>query len=141
MAILGQEKKNGQHIKIVVVDKSGNRTEIDTLLKGGTMPDSIRLKNGEMISIRKHCNMEEEMAGTEGHDCEMSITVNSEKGSKDKIIKKVKVIAGDSTMTFKDDEEEGVTVIKGGKHFVEGKGGDVMVWSSDRRGSKGENII
>jgi hypothetical protein len=53
-AIKAQEKKNEQHIKIVVADKSGTKIELDTLIKGSSLADSIKLKNGEVIYLRKH---------------------------------------------------------------------------------------
>jgi len=43
-----QERKNVQRLKIVLVDKSGTRTEIDTLIKDDISDDSIKLKNGEL---------------------------------------------------------------------------------------------
>jgi hypothetical protein len=141
VTLKGQDKSTTKHIKVVVVDKSGNKTELDTLLKECPMADSIRLKNGDMIYIGKHGTMAESMTGAGGHNCEMSMTINSDNEGKEKIVKKYKIVAGDSTKTIKDGEDEDIIVLKKGKHIVEGKGGDIMVWSSDKTGSKGGNVI
>jgi hypothetical protein len=49
----GQEKKTEQKIKIVVADKSGTKTVIDTTFTAGSMPDSIVLKDGEVIYLAR----------------------------------------------------------------------------------------
>jgi hypothetical protein len=141
LTIAGQDKSDMKHIKVVVVDKSGNKTELDTLLKECPIADSIKLKNGDIIYLRKHGTMAEITTGAEGHDCDMFVTVNSDNEGKEKIVKKYTIVADDSTKIIKDGEAEDIIVIKRGKHFVEGKGGDVMVWSSDKTGSKGGNVI
>jgi hypothetical protein len=141
VTLTGQDKSTTKHVKVVVVDKSGNKTELDTLLKECPMADSIKLKNGDMVYIGKHGSMAETMAGAGSHNCEMSMTINSDKEGKEKIIKKYRIVAGDSTKIIKDKEGEDIIIVKEGKHIVEGKGGDVMVWSSDKAGSKGENVI
>jgi len=140
-ALNAQEKKNEQRIKIVVADKSGTKTEFDTLLKDSPMPDSIKLKNGKVIYIGKHCAMAGTIAHAKGHCDHMFVTVSSDNERKDKIVKEVTVIACDSTEILKDCDKEEVIVIKGGKHIIEGKGGDVMFWSSDETGPKGKRII
>jgi hypothetical protein len=71
----------------------------------------------------------------------MFVTVSSDNERKDKIVKEVTVIACDSTEILKDCDKEEVIVIKGGKHIIEGKGGDVMFWSSDETGPKCKRII
>ena len=53
-ALKAQEKKNEQHIKIVVVDKLGTKIELDTIIKDSPLTDSIKLKNGEVFYLRKH---------------------------------------------------------------------------------------
>ncbi len=47
----GQEKKTEQKVKIIVADKSGTKTVIDTTFTAGSKPDSIILKNGEVIYL------------------------------------------------------------------------------------------
>jgi hypothetical protein len=140
-ALNAQEKKNEQRIKIVVTDKSGTKTELDTLLKDSSMPDSIKLKDGKVIHISKH----DAMSGLIAHDGSpnehMSVTVTSDNEGKGKIVKEVRIITGDSTKIIQDNAGEGVIIVKRGNHLTEGKAGDVMVWSSDDTGSNGERII
>jgi hypothetical protein len=140
VTLTGQDKNTSKHVKVVVVDKSGDKTELDTLLKECPMADSIKLKNGDMICFSKHGTMAETMAVTGSHECNMIVTVNSDNEGK-KIVKKLRIIAGDSSKIIKGDGDEDIIVVKEGKHIVEGKGGDVMVWSSDKTGSKGGNVI
>jgi hypothetical protein len=49
----GQEKKSEDKIKIIIVDKDGAKTIIDTTFTGSDKPDSIRLKNGSVVYIGK----------------------------------------------------------------------------------------
>jgi hypothetical protein len=49
----GQEKKTEQKIKIVVADKSGTKTVIDTTFTAGSMPDSLVLKDGEIVYLAR----------------------------------------------------------------------------------------
>jgi hypothetical protein len=49
----GQEKKSEQKVKIVVVDKAGTKTVIDTTFTAGSMPDSITLDNGKVVYFGK----------------------------------------------------------------------------------------
>lgn len=46
-----QEKKTGKQVKVIVSDKSGTKVEIDTLIKGQILTDSIKLKNGKVIIL------------------------------------------------------------------------------------------
>jgi len=139
--VKGQEKKNDQHIKIVVVDDSGKSTVLDTLFKDGSLPDSIMLKGGKVICIGKHDGITQIMSHSKGQNCKMSIDINSEKGSKDKVIKRVIVTTGDSLTAQNDKGVNEVIVMKKGKHYVEGKGADVMYWSSDEEGNERGNVI
>ncbi len=47
----GQEKKNEDKIKIIIADKDGTKTIIDTTFTGDNKPDSIMLKNGSIVYI------------------------------------------------------------------------------------------
>ncbi len=42
----GQDKKNEEKVKIVVVDDSGTRTVVDTTLSSDRTIDSLKLKDG-----------------------------------------------------------------------------------------------
>ncbi|MDP4222147.1 MAG: hypothetical protein Q8868_02440 [Bacteroidota bacterium] len=50
----GQEKKNEEKVKIIISDKEGTKTIIDTTFTGDNKIDSIRLKNGSILYLRKH---------------------------------------------------------------------------------------
>ena len=127
-----QEKKNERHIKVIVADKSGTKVEIDTLIKGDISADSIKLKSGEVIFLAK-----DGAVGTikhmEGEKGQMFVTVTSDdkdnKADK-KRRKEITVISGDSDHIIQGGEGDEVVIIKNGKHFKEGKGGDVVSWSS-----------
>jgi hypothetical protein len=140
-AIKSQDKKNEQHIKIVVADKSGTKIELDTLIKGSPLADSIKLKNGEVIYLRKHGSV-----GTikhiEGDKGTMVVTVTSDNEGDEKTVKEIKVISGDSVKIIHTDVDGDVIIMKkGGKYFEEGCGGRVMSWSSVGGGTKGKSII
>jgi hypothetical protein len=49
----GQEKKNEQKIKVVINDGSGEKTVIDTTFTGGSLPEKLTLKDGEVIILEK----------------------------------------------------------------------------------------
>jgi ABC-type Na+ efflux pump permease subunit len=50
----GQEKKNEQKIKVVIVDKEGTRIMIDTTFTGADPVDSVILKGDNVIYITNH---------------------------------------------------------------------------------------
>jgi hypothetical protein len=142
-----QKKKNEQRIKIVVADKSGTAVKIDTLIKGDITPDSIKLKNGEVIYLARHKG-----AGTIKHigngkeDNFLTITSDdNEENGKNNIARKITVISGDSAdiqLTGKDGD---VIIVKNGNYIMEGKGGKVVTWSSSSasssKKSKGESYV
>jgi hypothetical protein len=49
MMTSGQDKKSEKKVKIIVADKDGAKTIIDTTLAGDSTPDSIALKDGKVI--------------------------------------------------------------------------------------------
>jgi hypothetical protein len=131
-----QEKDKEKHLKIVVIDNAGNKTQLDTLIKGDMNSDSIKLKNGETIYLSSMGNpgrtLRHESSGT------MIVAHSSnEKNSKDKQ-KKVLIISddGDSTKVI---EENNVIIVKGGKHVVS-TGGEGYVWTS-RDGGSGSKYV
>lgn len=138
-----QDKKNEQRIKIVVADNSGTKVEIDTLIKGDVSADSIKLKNGEVIYLARHGDVGT-IKHVEGENGSMYVTVTyddkGDKGDK-KIIKEITVISDDSAHIHQVGEGSDVIIVKGGKHFTEGKGGRVVTWSSSEGDSNGEKII
>jgi hypothetical protein len=50
--VAGQDKKSEQKIKIIVDDGSGTKVIIDTVFKDSSGPDSIRLKDGNVIYLK-----------------------------------------------------------------------------------------
>jgi hypothetical protein len=139
--INAQGNKNEQHIKIVVADKSGTKTELDTIINNASIPDSIKMKDGKVIYISKHGAMAGVKCHTEGNGDHMIVTLSSDDDMEKEIEKEITIIACDSAEMLKNCDEKGIFIVKAGKHSIEGKRGDVMVWSSDETGSKGRNII
>ena len=129
-----QDKKEEKHIKIIVADQSGKKVEIDTLIKGAA-PDSIKLKNGEVIVLVKdgHVSTVKHLEGEKG---EMYVMVTSDdkadkadKADKEKR-KEIRIISGDSEHVISGGEGCNIIIVKGGKHLKEGKSGNVVAWSS-----------
>jgi hypothetical protein len=136
-----QGKQEEKRIKILVDDKSGTKVEIDTLIKGASV-DSIKLKNGEVIVLAKD-GPEGKVKHIKGEKGQMFVTVTSnEKGDK-KMKKQITVVTGDSANVEKNCECCKVIIIKGSKHFKEGKGGNIVTWSSSSSTGdvKGEKYI
>lgn len=143
--ISAQGKQEEKRIKILVADKSGTKVEIDTLIKG-TSPDSIKLKNGEVIVLSKD-GPEGTMKHVKGEKGQMFVTVTSDDKGDKKMKKQITVISGDSVKVGKDCDCCNIIIVKGGKHFKDGKGGNVVTWSSSssstssKSDSKGERYI
>lgn len=53
LAAAGQENKSSEKIKIVIDDGSGTKVVLDTVFINSTGPDSILLKNGEVVHIMR----------------------------------------------------------------------------------------
>jgi hypothetical protein len=135
-----QEKKDEQRVKIVVVDKSGTKVEIDTLIKDSGSIDSIMLKNGEVIYMTNHVNMGT-VKNVESRNGKIIMTFTSdEKGNKE-VTKELTVISGDSATVLKGGEGSTVVVMKDGNHIIEGTGGKVVTWSSSSGSSDGAKYI
>jgi flagellar hook protein FlgE len=54
MMASGQDKKKEQKVKVVIADKGGTKTVIDTVFTDGSMPDSITLENGKVVYFAKN---------------------------------------------------------------------------------------
>ena len=135
--LTAQEKEKEKHVKIVVVDKSGTKIEIDTLMQGDKTADSIKLKNGEVIYLTRH-GKPGMMAHMEGGKGNMVVTYSSdEKGAK-KTQKKIIVVSDDSAKVI---EGGDVIIVKAGKNLKDGKGGNVVTWSATEGDSKGSKYI
>jgi len=136
-----QEKKNEKRIKIIIEDKSGTKTVLDTLFMDNPMPDSIKLKDGNVIYIGKHGGKTLSMSHGKGRGEQMFVTVSSGDEGEKEIEKEITIIACDSTGIKKCCDKESKIIMKDGKHCISGKGGNVMFWSSDETGSKGKRIF
>jgi hypothetical protein len=89
-----QEKKTEQKVKIVVVDKSGTKTVIDTTFTAGSKPDSIILKNGEVIYLthpEKGLTISKSAKGPE----KVTITVTDDNEGEKKNEEHVIIMSGD----------------------------------------------
>ena len=137
--INAQEKKNEQRIKIVVADKSGTKVELDTLIKGSAIADSIKLKNGEVIYMTKN-GTHTGKTHLEGDKGQMYVTVSDDKGEK-KTEKRITVISGDSDNVMESGDGNEVIIIKDGKHISEGKGGKTVTFSSSGSNSKSSSYV
>jgi hypothetical protein len=138
-----QGKQEEKRIKILVDDKSGAKVEIDTLIKGAS-PDSIKLKNGEVIFLAKD-GPEATLKHFKGEKGQMFVTVTSDDKRDKKMKKQITVISGDSAHASNKCECCNIIIVKGGKHLKEGKDGKVVTWSSSSSSSggdsKGERLI
>jgi len=95
LSAFGQEKKNEQKIKIVIADKSGTKTVIDTTFTGDSVPETITLKNGKVIVIGKPDTdifLKELPAGKE----EVFVTVTSDDEGEKRKEEKIIIMSSDS---------------------------------------------
>jgi hypothetical protein len=137
LAMTGQVKEKEKHVKIVVSDKDGTTVEIDTLIKGDILTDSIKLKNGEVIYLASHGKSVKTMH-MEGDTRSMVVTVSSDDKGDTKQHKKVIVVSCDSAHA---DQGEDIIIIKGGKQIKDVKGGNVISISSSDSDSKEEKYV
>jgi len=149
-----QEKKEQQKIKIVVADNAGTKVVIDTTFAGGSTPDSITLKDGNVIYIKSgKCDK----SGSDMADCKAKnvfVTVTDDAKGDKNIRKEITVIAGDSAYSDQKGDGKKFVVVSDGKMATEtsynvtvstdtkgeGKSKNKTVYyyvSSDRDGKKG----
>jgi len=136
--VCSQEKKSEQKIKIIIDDGSGTKVVIDTLIKDGTMKDSIKLKDGNVIYL-KHGGKDDDMINGEGKE-HVFVTVSDDGKTSKKEVKNITVISSDSE---KDDEAEAstVTVSSDSKgHMAKNGGGYRVITSSSGEGDKESRI-
>jgi hypothetical protein len=112
----GQEKKTEQKVKIVVVDKSGTKTVIDTTFTAGSKRDSIILKNGEVIYLahpEKGLTISKSAKGPE----KVTVTVTDDNEGEKKSEERVIIMSGDDAKwtAASTGEGEKVIIIKDGK--------------------------
>jgi hypothetical protein len=116
-AATAQEKKE-QKIKIVVADNSGTKVIVDTLFTGD-MPDSVKLKDGNVFYIKSDQADEKELTGKGKKNKKVFISYSSDEPSDKKITKEITVIAGDSVETGITGKKEKFITILDGKAIAE----------------------
>ena len=89
-----QETKSKQRIKIVVADGSDTKIIIDTLLKDGTIRDSIRLKDGKVIYIGHPGD--KALAKSHGSNEHVFVKVMSDGDDPKKEVKEITIVSSDS---------------------------------------------
>ena len=132
-----QEKDNEKHLKIVVIDDAGNKTQLDTLIKGDMNSDSIKLKNGETIYLSRKGNPDKTMR----HESSGTMIVahsSNDKNSNDKQ-KKVIIISDDGDSS-KVTGENDVIIVKGGK-YIASTGGEGYAVLTSRDGVSGSKYV
>ena len=112
----GQEKKTEQKVKIIVADKSGTKTVIDTTFTAGSKPDSIILKNGEVIYLahpEKGLTISKSAKGPE----KVTVTVTDDNEGDKKNEERVIIMSGDDTKwtAASTGEGEKIIIVKDGK--------------------------
>lgn len=140
----GQEEKKEQHVKIIAVDKTGGKIEIDTLIKNGTMMDTIVLKDGKIIVIGSHDSKGGIIAHTGEGKGQIYLTISSDentaKGEKgEKSAEKKIVIISDGNGPVVQKGESGNVFIMERANISGEKGEKTVTWSSSEGGSKGES--
>jgi|WetSurMetagenome_2_1015567.scaffolds.fasta_scaffold132971_1 hypothetical protein len=139
--LAGQENKKEQKIKIVINDGSGSKIVVDTLLKGGMINDSIKLKDGKVIYIGDPENVTFHRT-KEGPE-HIFITVDSDGEDNEKEVKEITVISSDSVNHNGEGEYGRVYVYSGSKGHKGRFGGryKVVTSTSDNVADKGEKYI
>lgn len=92
-SVIAQEKKVEKKIKIVIDDNSGKRVLIDTLFNDDGSADSLKLKNGEVVYLRRNSHDDKDFAVSYGS----SGTTGKPEGKEESI--SVTVISPDSMTT------------------------------------------
>jgi hypothetical protein len=92
--ITGQDKKSEQKIKIVITDNSGTKVMIDTLIKDGSLNDSLRLINGEVILISHPEHTAVIKHGDGNEHMTVSVTTDGKESNKD--FKTITIVSSDT---------------------------------------------
>jgi hypothetical protein len=119
--VKGQNKKSEQKIKVVIDDGSGTKVVLDTLIKDGTLNDSLKLRDGKMIFIG-HAGDAADI-NSDNTTENVSVTVSSD-GNKSKTVTKT------ITVTSSDPD----------KMSGETDGDQFFVYSDSRNPDRRENM-
>jgi hypothetical protein len=135
--LTAQEKEKEKHVKIIISDNSGTKVEIDTLMKGDKLTDSVKLKNGEVIYLTRH-GKSSMITHMEGDKENIFVTYSSDDNGDKRTKKKIIVVSDDSAKVIDDGD---VIIVREGKHSKDLKGANVVTWSSTEGDSKGTRYI
>jgi hypothetical protein len=136
--VAGQEKKIEKKIKIVVADGSGTEIVIDTLLKDGTMNDSIKLKDGMVVFVGDEADLG-------NRDCHkhVFVTVSDDGKNTRKEVKEITIVISDS-VTWQEAGDDGNIYVYSDSKAPEGKTrghNKVVTWSEKDGNWQGEKVI
>jgi hypothetical protein len=138
IAAIAQEKKEQQKIKIVVADKEGTKVVVDTTFAGGTAPDSITLKDGNVIYIKSGNSNLAGKDDMKSKNKNVYVTVTDNDNGDKKITKEITVIDGDSAETGQKEDGTRVIVMSDGKALADATY-NVTVSSDVKTEGKGNN--
>jgi hypothetical protein len=133
--LTGQDKTSEKNIKIIIKDGSGTKVIIDTLIKGGSPEDPIKLKDGTVIFIDGHSHLQ---GGTDnGGPKQVYVTVNSDGKESRKIVKEVTVISTDSVKSKESEGSDKIYVYSTSDPHSQNS----MTWSDKDGKETGERVI
>jgi hypothetical protein len=96
MMASGQDKRSEKKVKIIVSDKDGTKTIIDTTFTGDSTPDSIALKNGKVIFFETPGTVTTSIKSGEGKEnIYVTTTIDEEKDGEKSKEENVIIMSGD----------------------------------------------
>jgi len=115
----GQEKKNEQKIKVLIDEGSGTKIVLDTTFSGGSLPEKVTLKNGNVIFIGNSETGRTQITTVDGEG-KISVTVTTDNDEVKKEEKKVILISSDSLKWTVESPEKGKHIYV----YTDSKGSD-----------------
>jgi hypothetical protein len=137
--INAQEKKTEKKIKIIVSDDSGTKVIVDTLIIDGSMNDSIKLKNGEVIYLNN--SGDEKIVKPLGKAERIFVTVSSDGKENQKEANEFTVIYSDSSDMSENGEHSKIYVISDDINSGDTKNVHYKVVSKSLKNSEGNDRI
>jgi glycogen debranching enzyme len=134
LAVNAQAKEKEKHIKIVISDKSGKITELDTLITGEPKSDSIKLKNGETFYLARHGSFDK--SGIKGKPETMVVSFSSDNNAPHDLTKKI-IIVSDSAKVI----DDGDVIIVNGDKISNDKNGRYIVTTSKAGNANGAGYV
>jgi hypothetical protein len=133
--LTGQDKSSEKNIKIIIKDDSGTKVVIDTLIKGGSPEDPIKLKDGTVIFIEGNNHLHG--ATDNGVPKQVYVTVKSDGKESGKIVKEVTVISTDSVKSKESEGSDKIYVYSTSDPHSQNS----MTWSDKDGKVTGERVI